>query len=153
MTTKQLNWRQARWAKFLSEFNFQISYRPEKEGEKPDVLTKQAQHMPKRFDKSRQQQQFQTLLKAKQLSNNVKKALEVVFSANTIVTSPTNNAINAIDDEINATDNLVDIEEDIVDAQDYVKDDGGSQISVNLQHNSNSTLEQDFCSAKIGFEV
>ena len=30
MTTKQLNCRQARWAEFLSEFNFQISYRPGK---------------------------------------------------------------------------------------------------------------------------
>ena len=55
MTTKQLNRRQARWAKFLSEFNFQISYRPEKEGKKPNVLTKLPQDILKDFDDSRQQ--------------------------------------------------------------------------------------------------
>ena len=30
MTTKQLNWQQACWAEFLSEFNFKISYKPGK---------------------------------------------------------------------------------------------------------------------------
>ena len=64
MTTKQLNCQQARGAKFLSEFNFKITYRPGKEGEKPDTLTRLAQDRPKRFDNSRQQHQFQTLLKA-----------------------------------------------------------------------------------------
>ena len=64
MTTKQLNRRQTRWAKFFSEFNFRITYRPGKEGEKPDRLTRLAQDRPKRFDDSRQQHQFQTLLKA-----------------------------------------------------------------------------------------
>jgi hypothetical protein len=39
ITTKQLNRRQARWAEFLSEFNFKIMYRPGKQGEKPDILT------------------------------------------------------------------------------------------------------------------
>ena len=55
MTTKQLNRRQARWAEFLSKFNFKISYRPRNEGEKPDVLTRQPQDIPKGFDDSRQQ--------------------------------------------------------------------------------------------------
>ena len=54
MTTKQLNRRQARWAKFLSEFSFRITYRPGKEGEKPDTLTRLAQNRPKRFNDSRQ---------------------------------------------------------------------------------------------------
>jgi hypothetical protein len=39
MTTKQLNRRQARWAEFLSEFNFIIKCRPGKLGTKPDSLT------------------------------------------------------------------------------------------------------------------
>ena len=55
----------------------------------------------------------------------MKKALKVVFSANTVATSLTDNAINAIDD-------LVEVEEDIVNAQDYIEDDGDSQISTNL---------------------
>ena len=62
MTTKQLNRRQACWAKFLSEFNFKISYRPGKQGKKPNVLTCQSQDLPKSIKDSRQQYQFQTLL-------------------------------------------------------------------------------------------
>ena len=62
MTTKQLNRRQARWAEFLSEFNFKISYRPGKQGEKPDVLTRRSQDFPKSIEDLRQQYQFQTLL-------------------------------------------------------------------------------------------
>ena len=61
MTTKQLNRRQARWAKFLSEFNFKISSRLGKEDEKPDTLTRLAQDKPKGIDDSRQQHQFQTV--------------------------------------------------------------------------------------------
>ncbi|KAH7478801.1 Transposon Tf2-9 polyprotein [Fusarium oxysporum f. sp. matthiolae] len=39
-TTKLLNRRQARWSEFLSRFNFQITYRPGKQGVKPDALTR-----------------------------------------------------------------------------------------------------------------
>ena len=46
MTTKQLNCRQAKWAEFLSEFNFKISYRPAKKGKKPDILTRLSQDRP-----------------------------------------------------------------------------------------------------------
>ena len=46
MITKQLNCQQARWAKFLSKFDFQISYKPGKKGKKPDVLTKRLQDLP-----------------------------------------------------------------------------------------------------------
>ena len=47
MTTKQLNCQQTCWAKFLSEFNFKISYRPGKQDEKPNVLTRRSQDLPK----------------------------------------------------------------------------------------------------------
>lgn len=42
MSTKQLTSRQARWAEFLSAFNFTITYRPGKQGEKPDSLTRRS---------------------------------------------------------------------------------------------------------------
>ena len=74
------------------------------------MLTKCSQNIPKSFNDSHQQQQFQTLLTAEHLNDNVKKALEVVFSANTIDTSATDHAINAIDDRINAIDDLVNVE-------------------------------------------
>ena len=84
MTTKQLNRRQARWAEFLSEFNFKIMYRPGKQGEKPDTLTRRSQDLPKGFEDIREQHQFQTLLQEHQLDDDIRKALAVVFCANTI---------------------------------------------------------------------
>ena len=40
MTTKKLTPRQARWAKFLSEFNFVVTYQSGKKNNKADALTK-----------------------------------------------------------------------------------------------------------------
>ena len=40
MSTKLLSRRQARWSEFLSRFDFQIIYRPGKQGGKPDALTR-----------------------------------------------------------------------------------------------------------------
>ena len=71
MTTKQLNWQQACWVKFLSEFNFKISYKPGKQGEKPNLLTCQSQDLLKDIKNSQQQYQFQTLLQDYQLDENV----------------------------------------------------------------------------------
>ena len=62
MTTKQLNRWLACLTKFLSEFNFEISYRLGKQGEKPDVLTCQSQDLSKGIEDLRQQYQFQMLL-------------------------------------------------------------------------------------------
>src|SRR6266568_9636913 len=39
-TTKLLNRRQARWSKFLSQFNLVIRFCPSKLGTKPDALTR-----------------------------------------------------------------------------------------------------------------
>ncbi|KAL9563874.1 hypothetical protein ACKAV7_011909 [Fusarium commune] len=61
-TTKLLNRRQARWSEFLSRFNFQISYRPGKQGVKPDALTRRSEDLPKEGDK-RLAHQSQVVLK------------------------------------------------------------------------------------------
>jgi len=45
-TTKLLSRRQARWAEFLSRFDFQIRYRPGKQGAKPDALTRRSRDLP-----------------------------------------------------------------------------------------------------------
>jgi hypothetical protein len=50
MSTKMLNRRQARWSEFLSRFNFKITYRPGKQGEKPDALTRRTEDLPKEGD-------------------------------------------------------------------------------------------------------
>ena len=38
MTTKKLTPRQARWAEFLSKFNFKVTYQSEKKNDKADTL-------------------------------------------------------------------------------------------------------------------
>ena len=113
MTTKQFNRRQARWAEFLSEFNFKITYRPGKEGEKPDILTRLAQDKPTGVDDSCHREQFQTLLKADQLDEDIKKALAVVFRANKV------DEIDEID-EVNEFDKVEVENKDIVDVRDYI---------------------------------
>ena len=46
MTTKKLTPRQVRWAKFLSEFNFVISYQSGKKNDKVDTLTRKLNKRP-----------------------------------------------------------------------------------------------------------
>ena len=58
MTTKQLNQQQACCAEFLLKFNFKISYRPGKQSEKPNVLTRCSKDLPKGIEDSQQQHQF-----------------------------------------------------------------------------------------------
>ena len=53
MTTKTLTRRQARWAEFLSQFNFKIRYRPGKQGAKLDALTRRSGDLPSREGDSR----------------------------------------------------------------------------------------------------
>jgi hypothetical protein len=62
MTTKQLTRRQVRWSELLSEFNFEIRYRPGKDGKKPDSLTRRPQDLPHSNDDPRLQFQNRTLL-------------------------------------------------------------------------------------------
>ena len=50
MTTKMLNRRQARWSEFLSWFNFVVTYRPGKQGGKPDALTRRSGDLPREGD-------------------------------------------------------------------------------------------------------
>ena len=49
-TTKQLSRRQARWAEYLSRFDFKITYRPGKLCAKPDALTRRSGDLPKEGD-------------------------------------------------------------------------------------------------------
>ena len=93
MSTKQLNRRQARWAEFLSEFNFKIMYRPGKQGEKPDILTRRSQDLPSGISDHRQQHQFQTLLQNEHLDEDLKKALYAIFGADSMQESDMESAL------------------------------------------------------------
>jgi hypothetical protein len=50
MSSKLLNRRQARWAEFLSEFDFEVRYRPGKQGQKPDALSRRDDVYPRGGD-------------------------------------------------------------------------------------------------------
>ena len=51
MPTKDLSERQARWQRFLSQYNFKIKYQLGREGGKPDALTTRSGDQPKTGDK------------------------------------------------------------------------------------------------------
>ena len=50
MTTKKLTRRQARWAEFLAGYNFQVTYRPRKQNDKADALTRRPGDRPEGDD-------------------------------------------------------------------------------------------------------
>jgi hypothetical protein len=66
MSNKLLNRRQARWAQFLSQFNFKITYRPGKAGGKPDALAHRSRDLPEEGDE-REDFNFSTLIKPHQV--------------------------------------------------------------------------------------
>ncbi len=68
MTTKALNRRQARWGEELSSYDFVITYRPGKQGGKPDALTRRSGDLPSEGD-LRLTQQNQALLKPRNFEN------------------------------------------------------------------------------------
>ena len=127
MTTKLLNCRQARWAKFLSKFNFLISYKPGKKSGKPDILTKKPHNIPQGVDDTCQQYQLQTLLTQDQLDNKVKKAQGTKLCTNTIGIEE-NNAIVDEADEVNKNN------ENIVNVQNYTD---ANNLATHSQHSAN----------------
>ncbi len=82
MFTKQLNRRQSRWAQFLTDFHFIISYLLEKFNEKADFLIKRANDVSDKED-DRQTQQNQILLSFERFDKDL-QAVEiiVVFESN-----------------------------------------------------------------------
>jgi hypothetical protein len=55
MTTKKLTRRQARWAEFLANYNFQVTYRPGKLHDKADSLTRRPRDRPEGNDEDDRQ--------------------------------------------------------------------------------------------------
>ena len=75
MDNKQLNRRQARWAEFLSEFNFKIAYRPGKQSTKPDSLTRRSADLPADATDARKEFNYTRLLKEEHLDKGVRNAV------------------------------------------------------------------------------
>ena len=71
MTTKQLSRCQVRWSEFLSRFDFTITYRPGKQGEKPNALTQRSGDLPSEEGGERLRYQRQAVLKAHNLAPGI----------------------------------------------------------------------------------
>lgn len=77
MTSKDLNRRQARWAEFLSEFNFLITFRPGKQNTKADSLTRRTGDLPVDKEDERKVHNRKRLLKDEHLDKGIRKAVEL----------------------------------------------------------------------------
>ena len=62
MSTKKLTPRQARWAEFLSEFNFKVTYQTGKKNDKADALTRKLNKRPANEEDKQQEYKMQVLL-------------------------------------------------------------------------------------------
>ena len=77
MTSKLLNRRQTRWSEFLSRFKFKIVYRPGKQGQKPDALTRMPGDIPPKGGAEKTQQ---IVLKTENLDKRIQQGLVVAFA-------------------------------------------------------------------------
>jgi hypothetical protein len=84
MSTKKLNRRQARWSKFLSQFNFNIVYQPGKQSVKPNSLTRRLEDLLKEGDE-RLLHQSQTILKRKNLAKFPPEFLQSLSQTNPVL--------------------------------------------------------------------
>jgi transposase InsO family protein len=107
-TTKLLNRRQARWSEFLSRFNFRITYRPGKQGGKPDALTRRSEDMPKEGDE-RLHHQSQIVLKRENLDP------KLAFNATRLPTELPTDLADLFDEAYSTDDNLKSIRQAIHD--------------------------------------
>ena len=88
MTTKKLTPRQARWAEFLSEYNFIISYQSGKRNKKADALTRKLNKRPSSKNDERLEHRMQTLLPPQRFEHVVNlEPIEVENSPNEDITS------------------------------------------------------------------
>ncbi len=76
MTTKQLTSRQAQWSELLSQFFFQIIYRPGKSNKLADALSRQEQDVGPQ-DSLKKEIQFKPLLSSDQINPQIKSKVNI----------------------------------------------------------------------------
>ena len=79
MTTKKLNRRQARWAEFLADFNFVVSYQVGKIHAKADFFIRKSGDKPNSDEDDRQKHQVQTILTPDRLDARIKDDLQNLY--------------------------------------------------------------------------
>ena len=77
MTSKQLNRRQVRWAKFLIEFNFKITYRSKVQDIKSNNLIRRSQNLFEKQHDEHQQFNHRILLKSHYFEEEVRNAISL----------------------------------------------------------------------------
>jgi hypothetical protein len=75
MITKKLNRRQARWAEFLTEFDFKITYQSEKKNDKVDSLTRRSENRSLDELNDRNRHMHQIVLSTKKVDSRVVRKL------------------------------------------------------------------------------
>ncbi len=75
MITKKLNRRQARWAKFLAEFDFKIAYQPKKKNDKTNSLTKRFDDRSINESDDRNKHMHQTVLTSEKVDSQILQEL------------------------------------------------------------------------------
>lgn len=71
---QKLSERQARWSLFLSQFNYQLEYKPGKLNVLADALSRRDQDLPKGVDDARVQERISQVLKPSQFKDGVQAA-------------------------------------------------------------------------------
>jgi hypothetical protein len=79
MTTKRLTRRQARWAEFLADYHFQITYRPGRDNQKADALTRRPGDRPEGDQDDRQKEMIRTILTPDKIHPDVKCELQISY--------------------------------------------------------------------------
>ncbi len=102
MTTKSLTRRQARWAEFLSRFDFRIQYRPGTQGGKPDALTRRSGDLPNKEGDERIKHQDQVMLRPENLAPGVSPSPKSTtkFTIVNSSTKPTSIATNTSENQV-----------------------------------------------------
>ncbi|KZZ87013.1 Ribonuclease H-like protein [Ascosphaera apis ARSEF 7405] len=95
MSTKQLSARQARWAEFLSQFNFQITYAPGST-QKADALTRRSQDI----DDTAQKQRLTTLLSSDKIDPDLAASFAACWLAPITTESQSTTPTESINNDI-----------------------------------------------------
>lgn len=82
MTTKKLNRRQARWAEFLADFNFIVTYQAGKVHAKADALTRRPGDRPESEEDDRRKHQHQLILTPEKLDSQIRDSLTSINEIN-----------------------------------------------------------------------
>jgi 6-pyruvoyl-tetrahydropterin synthase len=75
MSTKKLNRRQVKWAKFLTEFDFKIAYQSKKKNDKADLLTKRLEDWSIDESNDRNKHMHQTIISVEKIDSRIVQKL------------------------------------------------------------------------------